>query len=131
MHLMSFPPTGGGLKRQRMYAGSGQSIGSSLIRVTGFASDSTFPAVVVSNALIVQGSGAVTVEARLVLVYNGGARPLQIRINNTSVAEVSTNAADRTVTYSGLVDEGDEITLWAQTVVARNVTSAYVDLTPA
>lgn len=127
LFLTSFP-LAGGFKRQRMYAGSGQSIGSSLIKVTGFASDSTFPAVVVSNALIVQGSGAVTVEARLVLSDLSNARTLQIQINDTVVATVSYVS---TVTYSGAVDEGDKIALWAKVgLSARNVTSAYVDLMP-
>lgn len=139
MHLVIAPPTVG-IDRQRMVKVGNYESGSnfSIQAVTGWASDLTYPSVVVSHRLVVAGAGAATVTAVLDSQTNDAAKVGAIKLthNDTIIATGDLSAYnDRkilTITVSDVtVAEGDTIWLQSHTgsaVGSRIFAGSYLEV---
>ena len=62
--------------------------------VTGWTSDSTYPATITSNQLVVQGSGTATPKAVVVVTgWNGGAAQVALHHNGVSIGSITINGS--------------------------------------
>lgn len=138
MQIVSIPP-GKSFARQRINKSGNQSIGGSNQQVTSWTPDSTYPGVIVSNELVVQGDGTVDVTAPVV-----GSTPtiawtmtVVLKRNGTTVDSdtFAGGAATKTLTWSGTVANGDVLRLEASVGGGQSGTitgaGTYIDVNPA
>lgn len=112
--------------RQRMVkSGTWSVTNNSTVQVTGWASDGTYPANVVSNGLVVTGAGQATISWNLT-VNSGNASNWKIRLNGSEVG--SNTSGSTTCTLA----EGDRIEVWRSSVgfLTHSVTGGYVEVIP-
>lgn len=85
-------------------------------QVPNWASDATYPCVVASHSLLVQGAGAVNVTASINLTYVfGGTITATLRRNGTQIGSAVTAppAGVKTITWSGDLADGDTLSVYA------------------
>lgn len=101
--------------RQRMVkSGTYTPPQSSTTQVTGWASDTTYPAVVQSNALKIVGSGAITLTVLVDTTSSGSGPSWRVMRNSTQVNQFTSSAGQTyTKTYNLTVADGDLISLTA------------------
>lgn len=112
--------------RQRMVkSGTWSVTDNSTVQVTGWASDGTYPANVVSNGLVVTGAGQATISWNLT-VNSGNASNWKIRLNGSEVGSNTSGSTTRTLA------EGDRIEVWRSSVgfLTHSVTGGYVEVIP-
>lgn len=122
--------------RQRMNKNGNYAVQVSWNRITGWASDATYPATITSNQLVVQGGGSatVTLSVRFAAAYIN--TPVELRLNGTKVAQVTSSgggaANTQTTTWSGVLTEGDLLDAWttAGGSPVINASPTYIDVNP-
>lgn len=125
------------LVRQRMNKSSDQS-NTPPFQVTAWSSDGTYPSNIVSNNMIIKGSGNGTLTATLNGGTGNGSLTLELRIDGTAVAtstNVISNNVVATLTYTGFLGDLSAVSLWAvaQTVNGRRIRAlgSYVEIVPS
>ena len=140
MQIVSTPPPGRSIARQRMNKSGGQGGNStSEIQITSWTSDATYPATISSNQMQVVGSGTVTVVAALSTANRGGGT-ITVRAykNGTLIGSAvsAASASSVTATIPGVsVAAGDLIRVTAQFQNGNfnnsiNASGTYLDIYP-
>ena len=139
MHLViAPPPSGGDFARQRMVKSGNQSAPTAAAGVTlsGWASDPSAPAVIVTDGMIVSGGGTAILTGEFRSNATGAASVLwEVRLDGTAVASgsMSTTVAALGPTTITVAD-GERATVWVQTsaIAARTVQDGtWIDIAPA
>lgn len=99
------------------------------VQITGFVSDPEHPAAVsAGNTLVVQGSGAVTVDWSITAAVLGTQPTVSLRLNGSIVSSRSGSGGG---SWTGQVNDGDQLTMWAagaQGIAAAS--AAHIDVMP-
>ena len=136
MQVVSIPPSGvPPAVRQRMVKSGTASAGAG--KVAGWVSDSTYPASVVSDSLVVVGAETCTIVASVAWGASFSTGAFQLRRNGVQIAAGSTVGSGGTVTSgtttvtaaSVAVAHGDTIELHRTGNLSVN-TGTYVDVNP-
>lgn len=109
-------PSGQLLVRQKMVKSGAYAATATQAQVPNWASDATYPCVVASHSLLVQGAGAVNVTASVNLTYAfGGTITATLRRNGTQIgsAVTASPAGVKTITWSGTLADGDTLSVYA------------------
>ena len=109
-------PSGQALVRQKMNKSGAYSATSTQTQVPNWVPNATYPCVVDSHSLLVQGSGAVNITASINLTYAfGGTITATLRLNGTQIGSSVTAAPAgvKTITWSGTLADGDRLTVYA------------------
>lgn len=118
--------------RQRMNkTGSWGPAGYTAAIVTGWAPDSTYPATISADTLVVTGGGSANISAHLTTTAQWpiGSITVELRVNGVAVDSAS-GAGTHTLTWSGVLNEGDTAALWASGAWTNSITAAHVDVIP-
>ena len=92
MQLVSTPPPGRSFARQKMNKNGGYATDNGT--VTNWTSDSTYPATITSNQLVVQGSGTATPKAVVVVTgWGGGTAQVALHHNGVSIGSFTINGS--------------------------------------
>ena len=141
MQIVSIPP-GNSFARQRMDK-SGQftaSTASTETLTTGWVPNSTYPATIVSNELVIQGNSPavnITCSVRLFTDFPGPLGSIYLRVNGALVdSETNKGSAIYTLTWSGAVVAGDVIRLGfnpqgTPAYIHVQAADTYIDVNPA
>lgn len=140
MQIVSTPPPGRSIARQKMNKSGGQGGNStSEIQITAWTSDATYPATISSNQMQVVGSGTVTVVAALSTAnYGDGTITVRAYKNGTLIGSAvsAASASSVTATIPGVsVAAGDLIRVTAQFQYSNfnnsiNASGTYLDIYP-
>lgn len=100
--------------------------------VTGWTSDVTYPAVIVSNQLEVAVGGPASVTFGAKSGTGTAARYVYLRHNNTQIATFTiASGASGSATWTGTLADGDLLTMWVQRgSVSVGVSAGYIDVQP-
>lgn len=93
-------------------------------KITGWSSDTTYPASITSDSLVVQGSGTVT----LAWSFSGSGGTTTVRHNGTQVGSGRSGSTQIAVT------SGDEITGWLTSTYGVNTSvtaGSWIEVAPA
>lgn len=124
------------LTQQRINKVGALQVPSGTTQVTGWASDTTYPAVLSGSSMVVQGAGAATIFAHLVVTgSSAGGTPRAtwiIRVNGVEVVSKPMVRGEDSLTWSGQVNSGDEITMWTTltTNTVRTDVGSYLEVVP-
>lgn len=127
------------IARQRMVKNGSQNIGGPNIQVTSWTPDSTWPGTIVSNELVVVGSGSVNVIApvRGSTFTIAWTMTVVLKRNGTTVdtETFAGSVVTKDLTWSGTVADGDVFRLEASIAGGQQgtvgTTITYIDVNPA
>lgn len=105
-----------------------------LAQVTGWASDGTYPAAIHADALVVAGSAHVTVTVSVQRTFNFVSSTVELRRNGTAIQSGSFSGESGTLTWTGDIADGDQLTVWASRSSGTSVSvlaGTYIDVNPS
>lgn len=117
--------------RQKIVKSSAQNFSGTMPQqfVGGWASDATYPAAVVGDAMQVVGTGQGDIITTVTRGTGNANLTIEVRVNGVPQTPTGTDSAPPTVPGAAL-NNGDLITLWvtARTSTQRNITSASIEI---
>lgn len=118
--------------RQRMIKVGAHKVGGAVGKVLGWASDSTYPATVTSDSLIVQGSGACMIAAQVSETHSLGNAEFTLRRNGVVIATQLNTGSLTAFSVAQTVAAGDTIELYAKVSPSGTINAAntYVEVIP-